>query len=182
MKIGKIVGINYSELKVKLSSEIRGGSVNLHGNVYYFGNIGSYLKVTNSVDEVIICEVISIFDSDIHREKLSFDIESNRELLLKPIGTISKSNEFSLGVGIYPSLYSDVSIMTFKDMKLILGTNISNTPNPVHQSFPLGISKNLINYPIDISIDNFFNIHSAVLGNSGSGKSNTCLLYTSRCV
>lgn len=173
MKIGKIVGINYSELKVKLSSEIRGGSVNLHGNIYYFGNIGSYLKVTNSVDEVIICEVISIFDSDIHREKLSFDIESNRELLLKPIGTISKSNEFSLGVGIYPSLYSDVSIMTFKDMKLILGTNTSNTLNQVHQSFPLGISKNLINYPIDISIDNFFNIHSAVLGNSGSGKSNT---------
>lgn len=173
MKIGKIVGINYSELKVKLSSEIRGGSVNLHGNVYYFGNIGSYLKITNSVDEVIICEVISIFDSDIHREKLSFDIESNRELLLKPIGTISKNNEFSLGVGIYPSLYSDVSIMTFKDMRLILRTNTEDTSNKVHQSFPLGVSKNLINYPIDISIDNFFNIHTAVLGNSGSGKSNT---------
>lgn len=177
MRVGKIIGINYSQLKVKLSSEIRGSSVNLHGNIYYFGNIGSYLKVTNSIDEVIICEVISIFDSDLHQEKLSFDIESNRELLLKPIGTINKNSEFSLGVGIFPSLYSDVSIMTFEDMKLILRTNINQSfedhDSAVHQSFSLGISKNLINYPIDVSIDNFFNIHSAVLGNSGSGKSNT---------
>ena len=120
MKIGKITSINYSQLKVKISSEIRGSSVNLHGNVYYFGNIGSYLKVTNAVEEIIICEVVSIFDSDIHQAKLSFDIESNRELLLKPIGTINKTKEFALGVGVFPSLYSDVSIVTFQDMKLIL--------------------------------------------------------------
>ena len=177
MKIGKITSINYSQLKVKISSEIRGSSVNLHGNIYYFGNIGSYLKVSNAVEEIIICEVISIFDSDIHQEKLSFDIESNRELLLKPIGTINKDNEFVLGVGVFPSLYSDVSIVTFQDMKLILRTNSPESEqagkNQVHQSFSLGVSKNLINYPIDVSIDSFFNIHSAVLGNSGSGKSNT---------
>ncbi len=177
MKIGKITSINYSQLKVKISSEIRGSSVNLHGNVYYFGNIGSYLKVSNAVEEIIICEVISIFDSDIHQEKLSFDIESNRELLLKPIGTINKDSEFVLGVGVFPSLYSDVSIVTFEDMKLILRTNSPKSEqadeNQVHQSFSLGVSKNLINYPIDVSIDSFFNIHSAVLGNSGSGKSNT---------
>jgi hypothetical protein len=177
MKIGKIVSINYSQLKVKVSSEIRGSSVNLHGDIYYFGNIGSYLKITNAVDEVIICEVISIFDSDLHQEKLSFDIESNRELLIKPVGTINKDNAFSLGVGVFPSLYSDVSIVTFKDMRLILRTNtdelLDSVDNKVHYAFSLGVSKNLINYPIDVSINSFFNIHSAVLGNSGSGKSNT---------
>ncbi len=178
MKVGKLVSINYSQLKVKVSSEIRGGSVNLHGNVYYFGNIGSYLKITNAIEEVIICEVVSIFDSDVHQEKHSFDIESNRELLLKPIGTINKNKEFTLGVGVFPSLYSDASIVTYDDMKLILRTNHEsqrhdNSDDIIHQSFSLGISKNLINYPIDISIDSFFNIHTAILGNSGSGKSNT---------
>jgi hypothetical protein len=163
---------------VKIASEIRGFSINLHGNVYYFGNIGSYLKVTNAVDEIIICEVVSIFDSDLSQEKLSFDIESNRELLLKPIGTINKDEGFALGVGVFPSLYSDVSIVTFDDMKLILRTNINESEpkvdeKKVHKIFSLGVSKNLINYPVDVSIDSFFNIHSAVLGNSGSGKSNT---------
>lgn len=177
MKIGKLVGINYSQLNVKISSEIRGGSVNLGGNIYYFGNIGSYLKISNALHEVIICEVVSIFDADQSTDS-SFDIESNRELLLKPIGTINLDGDFNLGVGIYPSLYSDVSIVTFDDMRVILNiTEASNKTEDgkpvVHHSFPLGLSKNLINYPIDVGIDRFFNIHSAVLGNSGSGKSNT---------
>jgi len=76
MKIGKIVSINYSQLKVKISSDIKGSSVNLFGNVYYFGNIGSYLKVTNAVDEIIICEVISIFDSDMTKEKFSLNFRT----------------------------------------------------------------------------------------------------------
>ncbi len=178
MKIGKLVSIDYSQLKVKISSEIRGGSVNYLGNVYYFGNIGSYLKITNAVEETIICEVISIFDADAHQERHSFDVESNRELLIKPVGTINKKEEFTLGVGVFPSLYSDVSIVTYDDMKLILKTNSEPIPsdgtdNQIHKSFHLGSSKNLINYPIDINVDSFFNIHSAVLGNSGSGKSNT---------
>lgn len=179
MKIGKLVSIDYSQLKVKISSGIRGGSVNYLGNIYYFGNIGSYLKITNAVDEVVICEVVSIFDSDAHFEKQSFDVESNRELLIKPIGTINSAKGFTLGVGVFPSLYSDVSIVTFEDMKIILRTNknlsttLEGADDLVHRDFSLGVSKNLINYPIDISIDNFFNIHSAILGNSGSGKSNT---------
>lgn len=177
MKIGKITSINYSQLKVKISSEIRGGSVNFQGNIYYFGNIGSYLKIANAIDETLICEIISIFDSDIHQEKYSFDIESNRELLIKPIGTINRAKEFTLGVGVFPSLYSDVSIVTYEDMKIILrikhGSLEDVSKGRVHESFALGLSKNLINYPIDININSFFNIHSAVLGNSGSGKSNT---------
>lgn len=176
MKIGKVTSINYSQLRVKISSEIRGSSVNLHGDIYYFGNIGSYLKVANALDEIIICEVVSIFDSDLVQEKLSFDVESNRELLLKPIGSIT-SDKFSLGVGVYPSLYSDVSIVTYQDMEHVLGTRINALDEPrdekVHGTFDLGISKNLIDYPIDVSVNSFFNIHSAVLGNSGSGKSNT---------
>lgn len=173
MKIGKLTSINYSQLKVKISSEIKGSSVNLQGEIYYFGNIGSYLKIKNSVDETIICEVISIFDADVHQEKLSFDVESNRELLLNPIGNICEK-KFTLGIGIFPPLYSDVSIVTRDDMEIILNIdNKTSGKQQIHNSFHLGISKNLINYPIDINIDNFFNIHSAVLGNSGSGKSNT---------
>lgn len=173
MKIGKLISINYSQLKVKISSEIRGGSVNLGGHVYYFGNIGSFLKLDNAIHETIICEVVSIFDSD-QQENSKYDVESNRELILKPVGTIDKQKAFALGVGIYPSLYSDVSIVTFEDMEIVLHNHQEEYVSPkVHKTFPLGLSKNLINYPIDISINNFFNIHSAVLGNSGSGKSNT---------
>ena len=182
MIIGKIISISYSLLKVKISSEIRGGAVNLRGEIYYFGNIGSYLKTQNAVDEVIICEVISIFDTDVQSDRASFDIESNRELSIKPVGTIKQGKEgkeFTLGVGIFPSLYSDVSIVEREDMGIVLAIKKlaaeqnGKGKNVVHEKFYLGMSKNLINYKIHININNFFNIHSAVLGNTGSGKSNT---------
>lgn len=175
MKIGKIISVNYNQFKVKVSSEIRGNSINLNGDIYYFGNIGSYLKSTNAVGETIVSEVISIFDNDLQFNEKAFDVEGNRELLLKPIGTISRDQKFNLGVGVFPSLYSNVGIITYKDMEVILGVTVNKNKeeNQIHQSFSLGKSKSLINYPIDINIDKFFNIHSAVLGNSGSGKSNT---------
>jgi len=174
MKIGKITSVNFNQFRVKISSEIRGNSVNVAGAVYYFGNIGSYLKTTNSVGEQLICEVVSIFDSDMKIDSAAYDIDSNRELLLKPVGTITRTGKFNLGVGIFPGIYSEVGIVTFEDMELILQTSKDkDLCGSIHQSFYLGESKNLINYPIDISINSFFNIHSAVLGNSGSGKSNT---------
>ena len=172
MKIGKIISINFNQFKVKIFSEITGGSVNISGDIYYFGNIGSYLKTVNAIGENIICEVVSIFDSDIYNEEKAFNVDGHRELMLKPIGTIDTNQKFSLGVGIYPSLYSDVNIVKNDDMEKILQT-VDSSVEKIHKSFDLGISKSLINYPISISIDNFFNIHSAVLGNSGSGKSNT---------
>lgn len=174
MKIGKITSVNFNQFRVKISSDIRGNSVNTAGVVYYFGNIGSYLKTTNSVGEQLICEVVSIFDSDMKLDSAAYDIDSNRELLLKPVGTITRSRKFSLGVGIFPGIYSEVNVVTFEDMELVLQTKKDHSLNEdIHQSFYLGESKNLINYPINISINSFFNIHSAVLGNSGSGKSNT---------
>ena len=174
MRIGKITSVNFNQFRVKISSDIRGNSVNVAGVVYYFGNIGSYLKTTNSVGEQLICEVVSIFDSDVKSDSSAYDVEGNREVLLKPVGTITRKGEFSLGVGIFPSIYSEVTIVSFEDMELILRNhNDKELPETIHQSFYLGESKNLINYPIHISINSFFNIHSAVLGNSGSGKSNT---------
>lgn len=174
MKVGKITSVNFNQFRVKISSEIRGNSVNKAGVVYYFGNIGSYLKTINSVGEQLVCEVVSIFDSDMKEDAAAYDVDGNRELLLKPVGTIARGGQFSLGVGIFPSIYSEVTIVTYEDMELILkNRGDDGLPDSVHQSFYLGESKNLINYPIHININSFFNIHSAVLGNSGSGKSNT---------
>lgn len=175
MVIGKIVSVGYDKFRVLVHPTIKGGSVNLEGTVYYFGNIGGYLKTTNAVGEKVVCEISAIFDSDQYNDKKAFDVDGKRELILKPIGTISRDGGFSLGVGVFPSIYTDVEIVTHIDMGSILGLckEKEESEEGVHEYFYLGESKNLINYPIDISINNFFNIHSAVLGNSGSGKSNT---------
>lgn len=170
MIVGKIVSIQFNQFRVRIFSNVKGGGLNIKGEIYYFGNIGSYLKTSNALGEDIVCEVIAIFDSDRQDNGQDFNLNSNRELLLKPIGTY-KDDNFTLGISVYPSLYSDVSLLTNEDLKNILIPKEEYETES--QGVYLGVSKNQINHPIYIQEDKFFGMHSAVLGNSGSGKSNT---------
>ena len=174
MKIGKIISVEYDKFRVRLFHSNRNSTVNIEGRVYYFGNIGSYLKTANSSGEHILCEVVSIVDwvGKENQVYSTFNLDSSREVIIKPIGTL-KGNDFCMGVGIFPSLYSDVGIVTYDDLDKILSYNEPCEEEGIHQSIDIGVSKNLINYLISLDINRLFNIHTAVLGNSGSGKSNT---------
>ena len=174
MKIGKIISVEYDKFRVRLFHSNRNSTVNIEGRVYYFGNIGSYLKTANSSGEHILCEVVSIVDwvGKENQVYSTFNLDSSREVIIKPIGTL-KGNDFCMGVGIFPSLYSDVEIVTYDDLDKILSYNEDYVEEGIHQTIDIGVSKNLINYLISLDINRLFNIHTAVLGNSGSGKSNT---------
>lgn len=174
MKIGKIISVEYDKFRVRLFNSTRNSTVNIAGKVYYFGNIGSYLKTVNSTGEYIFCEVTSIIDwvGKENQVYSAFNLDSSREMIIKPIGTLN-GDDFKMGVGIFPQLYSDVEIVTDEDLDIILRNKERNNNPHIHNSITIGRSKNLINYQISLSIDKLFNIHSAVLGNSGSGKSNT---------
>lgn len=174
MRIGKIISVEYDKFRVRLFNSARNSTVNIAGKVYYFGNIGSYLKTVNSTGEYIFCEVVSIIDwvGKENQVYSAFNLDSSREMIIKPIGTLDDDG-FKMGVGIFPQLYSDVEIVTDKDLDKILRTKPVDCGEGVHTSINIGWSKNLINYPISLNIDKLFQIHTAVLGNSGSGKSNT---------
>lgn len=180
MKIGKIISIEYDQFKVKLFHTTKTSTVSINGDVYYFGNIGSYLKTVNSTGDSIICEVIAILDHNTESKTFSsYNLDSSRELVIKPLGTLTKGSKFKMGVGIFPSIYSDVRIVTKSDINTILTQHhdiiedYEENQNEIHRSIDIGLSKNMIDYLVKINIDRLFNIHTAVLGNSGSGKSNT---------
>lgn len=178
MKIGKIISVEYDKFRVKLFHTTKTSTVTLNGQIYYFGNIGSFLKTQNATGDSIICEVIAVLDQSNESKMFSnYNLDSARELVIKPIGTLDKSGNFNMGVGIFPSIYSDVSIVTLEDVKIILipikREGGKDTEINIHKEIEIGISKNMINYKINLNINRLFNIHTAVLGNSGSGKSNT---------
>ncbi|MCT4615201.1 MAG: DUF87 domain-containing protein [Marinifilaceae bacterium] len=178
MKIGKIISVEYDKFRIKLFQSTKTSTVSIEGQVYYFGNIGSYLKTLNPTGDTIICEVISVLDYNSETNLYSsYNLDSSRELVIKPVGTITKSKDFNMGIGIFPSIYSDVSIVTTDDIKQILSSTkvepIDENYSRIHKEIELGYSKNMINYRVNLNINRLFNIHTAVLGNSGSGKSNT---------
>lgn len=121
MKIGKIVSVEFDKFKVRLFSATKTSTVNINGQLYYFGNIGSYLKTTNSISATIICEVTAVLDYSVESRSYSaYNLDSSKELYVKPIGTIDKNGEFTMGVGIFPSLYNDVELVTYEDLHKIL--------------------------------------------------------------
>ncbi len=180
--IGKIVSINSDRFTVELLSGIKNFNVNGYDDIHYFAQINSYVIVPYQ-NYYIVSEVVSVREKDTSlmansaKEQELNKVYSTKYLEVLPIGTINKE-KFIFGASVYPTLYSDV--LYIKDTELDLIFNTKDIEEKIGESedtrlLALEIGKSAIfqDYDIKIKIDNFFGGHSAVLGNTGSGKSCT---------
>lgn len=120
-------------------------------------------------------------------EQILSKIQTGKFLEVIPIGTINNKN-FDFGVSVYPTLYSDVLYIKEEELDIIFKTNKTfendckyaidckgkeDCTLKQYTSLPIGKSSIFPDYEVKIDIDKFFGSHSAVLGNTGSGKSCT---------
>lgn len=172
MIVGKVISIEYDRFKVRLLNDAKVASISIKGKIYHFGNIGSYLKVSNHANEMILCEVTAIYEQGVTTDSAlgqEFRLDSPRDLFMKPIGSY-RTDGFKLGIVTYPSVYADVYVVTETDLNEALKDAVQKNSS---KGIYLGNSRNLQGYPIYLDIDRLFSIHTAILGNSGSGKSYT---------
>lgn len=101
---------------------------------------------------------------------------SNRQIFLNLIGEII-DNKFFFGVSKMPLIFSEVNIISEKDLMIML--EVGNEEEEVEEGktrallLPIGESVIFSDYTVKINIDKFFGFHFAVFGNTGAGKSNT---------
>lgn len=179
--IGKIVSINSDRFIVELLSGLKNFNVNGYDDIHYFAQINSYIIVPYQ-NYYIVSEVVSVrekdttFNSNNIKEQELNKIYSTKYLEVLPIGTITK-DKFIFGASVYPTLYSDVLYIKDDELDLIFNTKDIeekvNGDNTRLLALEIGKSAIFQDYDIKIKIDNFFGGHSAVLGNTGSGKSCT---------
>jgi len=178
--IGKVVSINSEKFGVELLKGIKNFNINGFDDIHYFAQLNSYVVIPYQ-NYYIVCEVISIREKDESNYQTSKEQEinkilSNKYLDVYPLGTI-KNNQFEFGVSVYPTLYSNV--LYIKDEELDIIFNVSNIEEKVDEnntklnSLSIGKSAIFKDYDIKVNIDKFFGSHSAILGNTGSGKSCT---------
>ncbi|HAY3506931.1 ATP-binding protein [Elizabethkingia anophelis] len=195
--IGKIVTINSDRFTVELLSGLDNFNMNGYDDIHYFAQLNSYVIIPYQ-NYYIVAEVSGVREKDLNlafsnpTDQILSKIQTGKFLDVLPIGTIktNSNNEasFEFGVSVYPSLYSDVLYIKELELDVIFKTdklkerncqkteecNKGNcTCENKHTSLPIGKSIIFPDYEVKIDIDKFFGSHSAVLGNTGSGKSCT---------
>lgn len=190
--IGKVVAINSDRFSVELLSGLENFNVSGFDDIHYFAQLNSYVIVPYQ-NYYLVSEVSGVREKDLNvpfsnpTEQILSKIQTGKFLEVIPIGTIN-NKKFDFGVSVYPTLYSDVLYIKEEELDIIFKTNkifeksCQNTEECKKEncqcknryiSLPVGQSSIFPDYDVKIDIDKFFGSHSAVLGNTGSGKSCT---------
>lgn len=185
--IGKVIGINTELLSVELSRDIVNFTINGFDDIHYVAQLNGYVVIPY-LNFYIVGEIVSIREKEVYqsasnlKDQELLKTKSTKVIDIIPFGSLSRNSSknlvFTFGVSNFPSLYSDVlyikdeeldSIYSNADISgaIVGGTATKNT----HIS--IGISSIFKDYEVKADVDKFFGSHSAVLGNTGSGKSCT---------
>lgn len=195
--IGKVVAINSDRFSVELLSGLDNFNVSGFDDIHYFAQLNSYVIIPYQ-NYYIVAEVSGVREKDLNvpfsnpTDQILSKIQAGKFLEVLPIGTIRISNDdepnFDFGVSVYPTLYTDVLYIKEGELDTIFKTNKIKEVNcqktekclndkcqckNKYTSLPIGKSTVFPDYDVKIDIDKFFGSHSAVLGNTGSGKSCT---------
>jgi len=195
--IGKVVAINSDRFSVELLSGLENFNVSGFDDIHYFAQLNSYVIVPYQ-NYYIVAEVSAVREKDLNvpfsnpTDQILSKIQAGKFLEVLPIGTIKTTKEgvvnFEFGVSVYPTLYSDVLYIKEQELDTIFKTNTTKEKSCQNKdeckdekclcknryvSLPIGKSTIFPDYDVKIDIDKFFGSHSAILGNTGSGKSCT---------
>jgi len=166
--IGTIVRVVGSKVFVELNEDLPSSTPIIKGKIYKVGQVGSFVRIplgTLNVFAIVTMVGANPYKDMIEENEIPFPY-GNRWLEIQLIGETVGNSEFQRGISIYPTIEDEIHIVTEEDLGIIYA---SNNPSNI-QIGNLASSENL---PAFIDIDKFLTRHSAILGSTGSGKSNT---------
>lgn len=174
--IGKIISIGIRGIVAEVYEDM-GNYINTIDGIRFVGEVGSYVSIYD-IGRTIISEVIGVDEKPIVGNQQFVKPNSNRQIYLNLLGEISEG-KFYFGVSKMPLIFSEINIITEKDLKTMLEVEeeeiVIPDSNGKTRAALLAIGQSVIfpDYKVRINIDKFFGFHFAVFGNTGAGKSNT---------
>lgn len=166
--IGSVVRVIGAKVFVELSEELPSSTPIISGKVYKIGQAGSFVKIpmgTLSVFGIVTMVGANPYKGTEIELEPAFPY-GNRWLEIQLIGESIGEREFQRGISIYPTIEDEVHILTDEDLALIYATD---NPSAIRIG-SLASSEGLSAY---LDIDKLLTRHGAILGSTGSGKSNT---------
>lgn len=176
--LGRVIGVDSNVVEVEVSSDIPSSSPVIQGRVYKIGQIGTFVKIIagNIESYGLVASVSNAPGSD----NTAFE-KGSRFLTVNLVGEKVGSRRFEKGIGLYPTINDEVHIVVEDDLREIFGND------HIDDKKFFSIGKHASSDTLNVYIDThkFVLRHSAILGSTGSGKSNSvvaiikqmCLTY-----
>ncbi|MCK4798054.1 MAG: ATP-binding protein [Spirochaetes bacterium] len=163
--VRRVIG---AKVFVEISSEqIPSASPIIHGRIYRLGQIGSFVRIP--LGFLNLYGIVSMVGASENSPQDELDIpfsHGQRWIEIQLVGESYGTEEFQRGISIYPTIDDEVHIVTEENLGQIYGTsNPSMVTIGTHAA-----SESLV---ASINIDKIISRHGAIIGSTGSGKSNT---------
>jgi len=169
-EIGEIISVNGNVISVQLSDTMKSNMPVIDGIVYRIGQIGSFLKVPLGYANLygIVTQIGANAIPDSLKEIIAQDYAKlqNRQFLSMVLVGEQMGRKFDRGVSQSPTTGDKVHLVTIKDLDIIYGGYDEANSIIVGN---ISISESL-NAKIDLN--KMVSRHCAILGSTGSGKSN----------
>lgn len=170
-EIGEIISVSGNVITVQLSDTIKSNMPVIDGIVYRIGQIGSFLKVPLGYANLygIVTQIGASAIPDNIKELVEQDYtkHDNKQWLNMVLVGEQIGRKFDRGVSQSPTTGDNVHLVTINDLDIIYGGYDERNSITVGN---ISISESL-NAKIDLN--RMISRHCAILGSTGSGKSNS---------
>jgi DNA helicase HerA-like ATPase len=164
--LGRVINVNSNTVEVEISKEIPSAAPIINGRLYKIGQIGTFVKIP--IGSLTLFGIVSsVSNSPGNIEIKTYEPNYGyRFLQIQLVGEQLGSLSFEKGVGTFPTINDEVHLVTEDDLKGIYGG---------YQAGLFEIGKHSSSENLSVYVDTLHLVlrHSAILGSTGSGKSNT---------
>jgi hypothetical protein len=178
LKIGHIVEVSGTTVKVELSGDVSELTRSFSGRVYPIGQIGSVVKVHFGRRLVFgFVTLLRMRSEEQHEAATPIPPDADQrvmEIELFAEGAWSsgeKKLSFSRGVSTYPLPRQGVYLLTREEAGILYSSAEGQRPDGADPLVRFGTYIGADAAPCRANIDKMFGMHCAVLGSTGSGKS-----------
>lgn len=168
-EIGEIISVSGSIITVQLLDTVKSNMLVINGIVYKIGQIGSFLKVPLGYTNLygIVTQIgASAIPENFNIDKNNFIKLANQQFLNIVLIGEQTGRKFERGISQYPTIGDKVCLVTIHDLDIIYGGYDEKNSITVGN---ISLSTSL-NAKLDL--DKLISRHYAILGSTGSGKSN----------
>lgn len=164
--LGKVIRVDSSSVEVEVSDKIPSAAPIINGRLYKIGQIGTFVKIPIGNFTIYgIVASVSNTPSKSNEVQTQYNFGS-RFLTIQLVGEKIGDDDFEKGVGSYPTINDEVHLVVESDLQKIYGKKDVG-------SIEIGKHSSSEDLSVYVDLHRLILRHSAILGSTGSGKSNT---------